>query len=127
MTRKTWMVMVAAVVLVVAPGRLPAPNSTRASVGSLDGAVNRDLGVQVDWNACNCLVSATEFEIAPGQTLPTEVTAPAKLAARGVAGAKQGDAVSVTWQGGDRWQVRHEASGKQFAWRWKMPPVEQKK
>ena len=89
--------------------------------------MNRDLGAQVDWNGCACKVSATEFEIAPGQTLPAKVIAPARLVAKGVAGAKKGEAVSVIWQGGDRWLVRHEPSGKQFPWRWQMTPVERKK
>jgi hypothetical protein len=45
------------------------------------------------------------------------------LAARGVPSPKAGDAVTITWQGGDRWLVRHAGSGKQFGWRWKIPPV----
>jgi hypothetical protein len=49
------------------------------------------------------------------------------MAAKAFAGAKKGGAVSLTWQSGDKWQVRHEASGKEFAWRWKMPPVRKKK
>ena len=55
------------------------------------------------------------------------VTVPAKLAAKGAAGAKKDEAVSVTWQGGDRWLVRHEPSGKRFAWHWQMTLVERKK
>ena len=53
--------------------------------------------------------------------------APARLVAKGVAGAKKGEAVSVIWQGGDRWLVRHEPSGKQFPWRWQTQPAERKK
>jgi hypothetical protein len=105
--------------VVLAPARLPAPTSTRASVGTIDGAVNRDLGAQVNWNGCNCKVSATEFTIAEGQSLPAKIKVPAKLAARGIAGVKAGDEVTLTFQGGDKWLVRHAASGKQITWRWK--------
>ena len=113
--------------LLLAPARLPAPTSTIVSIGDGDGILNRDLGVQVDWSGCNCKVSPTEFEIAPGQALPARVTVPAKLVAKGVAGAKKGEAVSVIWQGGDRWLVRHEPSGKQPPWRWQTQPAERKK
>ena len=117
----------AAVVLLLAPARLPAPNSTLVGIGNGDGMLNRDFGVQVDWNGCNCMVSATQAEVRQGQALPARVTLPARLIARGVAGAKKGEAVSVIWQGGDRWLVRHEPSGKQFPWRWQTQPAERKK
>ena len=125
MTRHIWIALAA--VLLLAPPRLPAPSTTIVSVGSGDGLLNRDFGVQVDWAGCNCMVSGTQARVSQGQALPARVTLPAKLVAKGVAGAKKGDAVSIIWQGGERWLVRHEASGKQFAWRWQMTPAERKK
>jgi hypothetical protein len=44
-----------------------------------------------------CVTAAVVLLLAPAR-----VTAPAKLVAKGVAGAKKGEAVSVIWQGGDR-------------------------
>jgi len=118
--------LAAAALLVLLPARLPAPASTRCSVGTIDGVVNRELGVKADWAAC-CPVENGIAEFEQGKPIPANVTVPARLAARGVPSPKAGDAVAITWQGGDRWLVRHEASGKQFEWRWKIPPIEEQK
>jgi len=127
MTRPTYSTVLAAcALLVLLPARLPAPSTTRVGVGGYDGVVSRDLGVKPDWAAC-CPVEDGIAEIEQGKPIPAAVTVPARLAARGVPSPKAGDAVAITWQGGDRWLVRHEASGKQFEWRWKIPPVQEAK
>jgi hypothetical protein len=120
MKRYGWIVIAVVLLVFLTPARLPAPNSTRMGVGNGEGIVDRDLGVRVDWDNCNCRVSATEFTIAEGQSLPARITLPAKLASRGIAGTKAGDEVSLTYQGGDKWLVRHGPSGKTCTWRWNV-------
>jgi hypothetical protein len=117
--------LAAAVLLLLAPAPLPAPSSTTVGVGDLDGSLNREFGVRADWTAC-CKVENGIVEIEQGRPIPAAVMVPARLAARGVPSPKAGDAVTITWQGGDRWLVRHEDSGKQFEWRWEIPPVKKK-
>lgn len=99
------------------------PASTIVGVGSLDGSLNHSLGFRADWEACACTVSPGVVKITEGSPIPMKITTPEQLRSRSIAQAEEGDAVEVTWLGGNRWRVKHLSSGKEFIWKWTIPPV----
>ncbi|MFH2093409.1 MAG: hypothetical protein ABIJ31_13705 [Pseudomonadota bacterium] len=103
------------------PARLPAPSTTTVGVSTYEGALNQDMGAQIHWEGCNCTVSENTFSIGMGQTLPAHVADPAKLAHQGIPGTKKGDALTITWEGEDKWIVKHVASGRSIVYHYKIP------
>jgi hypothetical protein len=57
------------------------------------------------------LEGGAKVNIAEGQTLTAKVGNPAALAKLGLKGAKNGQAVEVTWHGQDRFSLLHVPSG----------------
>ena len=99
------------------------PSTTRTGVGNLDGALNQTLGVQADWDACDCRVGPGVVHVKEGLAIAVRVTGPEKLQALGIAEVAEGDAMEITWLGGSRWRLKHPATGKTISWKWAIPPV----
>ncbi len=121
MKRYEWIWIAALLLLVLCPLRFSAFAETRCSIVLMDAMIDKDFGAKVVWDDCKCVASKNIFTISEGKSIPAQVEIPSKLASWGVAGAKPGDKLSITWLERDRWLVEHSVSGKTIKWRWRMP------